>query len=163
MSLSNIDHRSTLRPALLTSLLGAALFTACGASPPGLSVGEVAGTAGNVSPSQGGADDVPAAGSPQTADGGDAQGGADVGNASGGDATAGNATGGSTESGGGAGTLSEAGEPGQGSGGAGDVKIAAVCPFHTDAVVASGGEGASAGAGGGAGAGAGAGGSGGAG
>ncbi|HEX7454355.1 MAG TPA: hypothetical protein VF294_18815, partial [Polyangiaceae bacterium] len=96
---------------------------------------------------------VPTAGGPQTADGGDAQGGADVGNASGGDATVGNATGGSTDSGGGAGTLSEAGEPGQGSGGTGDVKIAAVCPFHTDAVVASGGGGASAGAGGGAGAG----------
>ena len=137
MPLSTIHDRSTLRPALLTSLLGAALFTACIASPPGLAGDEVAGAAGSTQPAQGGSDNLPAAGSSQTSDGGDAQTGADGGSA---DAQAGNATGGNTESGGG-GALGEAGEPGQGNGGAGEVTIAATCPFHTDAVVTSGGAG----------------------
>jgi predicted lipoprotein with Yx(FWY)xxD motif len=125
-------------------LLGAALFTACVASPPGLSSGEVAGAAGAAQAAQGGSDNLPASGSSPTSDGGDAQTGADGGSADI-DAQAGSATGGDTESGGGGGV---AGEPGQGTGGAGAVTIGATCPFHTDAVVTSGGAGGNGGAGG---------------
>jgi predicted lipoprotein with Yx(FWY)xxD motif len=153
MSLSTIHHRSTFRSALLSSLLGGALFTACVASPPGLSVGEVAGSAGSSQPAQGGSDDVPATGGAQSSDAGDAQGGADGGNADIINTQAGNATGGNLESGGGAGPLGAAGEPAQGNGGTGDVKIPATCPFHTDAVAASGGASGSSGTGGGSGSG----------
>src|SRR5258708_20210566 len=97
MSLSTINQRSTLRPALLASLLGAALFTACVASPPGLSSDEVAGAAGSAQPGQGGSDNLPAAGSSPTSDGGDAQTGADGGSPDT-DAQAGATTGGNTES-----------------------------------------------------------------
>ncbi|HEX3850159.1 MAG TPA: hypothetical protein VHW01_04285, partial [Polyangiaceae bacterium] len=162
MSVSTILHCSTFRSALLTGLLGAALFTACVASPPGLTVGDVAGSAGTVQAAQGGSDDLPETGGAQSSDAGDAQGGADGGSADV-NPQAGNATGGNLESGGGAGPVGAAGEPAQGNGGTGNVKIPATCPFHSDAVAATAGAGGASGGNGGSGGISGAGGSGGAG
>jgi predicted lipoprotein with Yx(FWY)xxD motif len=149
MSFPTIHHYTTLRPALLSCVLGAALFAACVAQPPGLPSDEVAGAAGSSPSAQAGSDDVPAGGGLHASDGGDAQGGADGGDGNANpDPQAGNAAGGSTESGGTGGALGVAGQVGQGNGGTVGVKIAPTCPFHTDAVVASGGAGGSGGSGG---------------